>query len=135
MVGKEALKKIKERKKSGKQYSLRYPIQRGMLMDWEHLEHLWRGVFAQLNVAADAQPVLVTAQPTMPDVHREGIAEMFFELFGAQQLFIETPQMLSFMRGAEGEENGICCDLGAGCSFVTPIVKGKVQHKNMCVCE
>lgn len=130
IVGKDAIKRVRERKKAvaaGKTYALRYPIQRGMVTDWEQVEHLYRFAFKSLDTEASKQPLLITAQPWMPDNHRDSVTEMVFELFQTKQFYMEYPGALSFYQTQE--DNGISVELGAGFSAVVPIVKGKPQYK------
>ena len=39
--------------------SLKYPIKRGVIHDWEGMEHLWQHTFSELDANPEEHPVLL----------------------------------------------------------------------------
>ena len=62
--------------------SLRYPIEHGIVTNWDDMENIWHYTFSQLRVTPEEHPVLLTEAPLNPKVNREKMtqvsrAEMF----------------------------------------------------------
>jgi actin, other eukaryote len=49
-----------------------YPIEQGIVRDWDHMEKIWNHTFyVELKVSPDEHPVLLTEGPCNPKVNRE----------------------------------------------------------------
>ena len=49
--------------------NLKYPIERGIVTDWDDMEEIWRYTYdKELRVAPEEQPVLHTEAPLIPKV-------------------------------------------------------------------
>ena len=57
--------------------SLRYPIERGIVTNWEDMEKIWHHVFDnELRVDPEKQPVLMTEPALNPKANREMMAQV-----------------------------------------------------------
>ena len=62
--------------------SLKYPIEQGIITNWDDMEKLWRHTFHnELHVDPEEQPVLLIDAPLSPKVNQEKITQIFFETF------------------------------------------------------
>ena len=66
---------------------LNYPIEHGVVKDWDEMEAIWRYIFEELKVNPKDHPVLLTEPPNNPISNRVRTAQMFFETFDVPQLF------------------------------------------------
>ena len=60
---------------------LSYPMDHGVVQNWEDMEAIWRHVFEELKVNPREHPVLLTEPPNNPIGNRIRTAQMFFENF------------------------------------------------------
>lgn len=127
LVGDQALKKVR---RSGKKdstgiFSLRYPIQRGLIMDWEQVEAILSFAFESIDVKDPSMyPVLIAVPgPFMPNDHIESIAELLFEVFKVKHVYFELPSVLNFR--SQKTSTGLAVESGSALTYVTPIVDGK----------
>lgn len=68
---------------------LEYPIEHGIVNNWEDMEAIWAHIFDELKVSAKEHPVLLTEPPLNPFKNRERTADIFFEKFGAPKIFFQ----------------------------------------------
>ncbi|CAG8676333.1 6071_t:CDS:2, partial [Cetraspora pellucida] len=106
-----------------------FPIQRGVIVNWEELEAIWRHVILkELNIkrARNECPVLITVPNSWTKEHFERIAHIFFETFNAPGLYIAN-QALMTLYGI-GCLSGLVIDVGYGKTEITPILDCSIQH-------
>ncbi|EFC39465.1 hypothetical protein NAEGRDRAFT_72694 [Naegleria gruberi] len=113
LVGDEA--KIDSRKN----VMVRYPIEHGVVTNWEGMEQIWRHVFSQLQVDCENHPVLLTQPPCNPKQNREKMTEIMFETFRIPSMYVSIPAVLSLF--ATGRTTGIVLDSGDGATNIVPI--------------
>lgn len=102
---------------------LRYPMEHGIVTNWEDMETLWNHTYSELKVKAPEQhPVLLTEPPLNPRKNREKAAEIFFESINAPSLFVCMQAVLSLY--ASGRTTGVVLDSGDGVTHVVPIYEG-----------
>jgi len=77
--------------------SLRYPMEHGVVTDWNDMERIWSYVYSkdQLATFSEEHPVLLTEAPLNPRKNREKAAEIFFETFNVPALFVSMQAVLS----------------------------------------
>ena len=77
--------------------SLRYPMEHGIVTDWNDMERIWSYVYSkdQLATFCEEHPVLLTEAPLNPRKNREKAAEIFFESFNVPALFVSMQAVLS----------------------------------------
>ncbi|MHA1595984.1 MAG: actin, cytoplasmic 2 [Candidatus Baldrarchaeia archaeon] len=100
-----------------------YPIEHGVIKDWDAMEKIWHYTFYnELRVNPSEHPVLLTEAPLNPDKNREKLAEIMFETFNVPALWISVQAILSLY--ASGRTTGVVVDSGDGVTHVVPIYEG-----------
>ncbi|XP_062148660.1 actin-100-like [Alnus glutinosa] len=103
--------------------SLSYPIEHGIVRNWEAMERLWEHTFdKELRVNIEEHPVLLTEAPLNPKTNREKMVEIMFEGFEIPATYIAIQAVLSLY--ASGRTTGIVMDSGEGVTHVVPIYEG-----------
>ncbi|BES99278.1 unnamed protein product [Nesidiocoris tenuis] len=104
--------------------SLRYPMEHGIVTDWNDMERIWQYVYGndQLQTFAEEHPVLLTEAPLNPKKNREKAAEIFFETFNVPALYVSMQAVLSLY--ATGRTTGVVLDSGDGVTHAVPIYEG-----------
>jgi actin-related protein len=102
---------------------LKYPIEHGIVTNWESMEQIWHHTFYnELRVAPEEHPVLLTEAPMNPKANREKMIQIMFENFHTPAWFLQIQAVLSLY--ASGRTTGIVFDCGDGVSHVVPIYEG-----------
>ena len=84
---------------------LSYPIEHGIVRDWEDMERLWEHTFdKELRVNIEEHPVLLTEAPLNPRTNREKMVEIMFEDFDIPATYIAIQAVLSLY--ASGRTTG-----------------------------
>jgi len=102
--------------------TLRYPIERGIVTNWDDMEKIWHHLYNELHVASERLPVLLTDAPLNPKVNREKMAQIMFETFNCPAFYVEAQAVLSLY--ASARITGIVLHSGDGVSYTVPIFEG-----------
>jgi len=103
--------------------SLKYPVERGMVTDWDDMEKvLHHAFYNELKVAPDCYSILMGETPLNPKVNREKMMQIMIETFNTEALYFSTQAALSLY--AAGRVTGIVLDSGDGVTHVVPIYQG-----------
>ena len=102
---------------------LNYPIEHGVVNNWDDMEKIWGHVFTnELRVAPEEHNVMLTEAPKNPKWNREKMAQIMFETFAVPGLYIAIPGVLSIY--SAGKFTGIVVDSGEGVTQFVPIFEG-----------
>ncbi|CAE7327031.1 ACT3 [Symbiodinium necroappetens] len=100
-----------------------YPVEHGIVQDWEDMELIWRHTFFnELRVQPTEQAVLLAEAAPNPKANRERMTQIMFEVFYVPALYITTQAVLAMY--SSGRTTGIVCDSGDGVTHVVPVYEG-----------
>jgi len=116
MVGDEA-QKVRQ------MLDIKYPLENGMVRNWEDMEHLWNYTFHEkLKVNTNECKIMLTEPPMNPKKNREQMVQFMFEKYGFQGVYIAIQAVLVLY--AQGLLTGVVVDSGDGVTHVVPVYEG-----------
>ncbi|CAG9323059.1 unnamed protein product [Blepharisma stoltei] len=105
--------------------SLKSPIKRGIITDWDDMEKIWHHTFYnELRVAPDLHPLLMTEIALNPQNVREKITQIIFEVFSIPAFYLASQPALSLY--SSGKITGLVVDSGDSITSAVPIYEGYV---------
>ncbi|EGC37174.1 hypothetical protein DICPUDRAFT_87084 [Dictyostelium purpureum] len=98
------------------------PIKGGKVINWDAMERVWGYTFNELHVNSSQCNVHLTEMPFSPNIDREKKAEIMFEKFDVQNMYISLDAALSLF--SIGKNTGLVVDSGYEVTNITPIFQG-----------
>ncbi|KAG0005202.1 Actin-1 [Entomortierella chlamydospora] len=115
-VGDEAISKSTD-------LELKYPINRGIVQNWDDMQSLWYHTFYnELCVAPEEHSVLLSEPPLNPKASREKTTQIMFEVFNTPAMYVSIQAVLSLH--SAGLTTGIVLDSGDGVTHAVPVFEG-----------
>lgn len=76
--------------------TLRYPINRGIVTNWEDMQKIWHHTFYnELRVVPEEYPILLTEPPLNPTTQRKVMTQIMFEVFNSPAMYVANQAALS----------------------------------------
>jgi len=107
---------------------IKYPVENGIVRNWEDMEHLWNYTFYEkMQIRPNDFKILLTEPPQNPVKNREKLIEKMFETYQFAAANVSVQAMLTLY--AQGLLTGVVVDTGDGVTHVVPVYDGFVpQH-------
>lgn len=111
--------------------SLKYPIENGIITNWDDMEVIWQHIFYdELHAPPEKHPVLLTEAPLNPKANREKMTQIMFEKFNTPAIYIANQAVLALL--STRCMTGIVLNSGFGISHSVPIYQGHaIPYANM----
>jgi actin-related protein len=114
--------------------NLSYPIESGIVTNWDDMEKVWAYCFSnELRVDPSEHKVFLTEAPMNPKVNREKMTSLMFETFNVQGLYVAIQAVMSLY--SNGRTTGCVVDSGDGVTHTVPVFEGysvpHAVHKNL----
>ena len=102
---------------------LKYPIEHGIVTNWDDMEKIWHHTFYnELHVAPEEHPVLLTEAPLNPRANRERMTQIMFETFASPAVCVMLRPVLALL--ASGRTTGCVLHSGVGTTHAVPVFEG-----------
>lgn len=102
---------------------LRYPVQRGLTVNWDDFKRmLLHAFYKELRCAPEEHSVLITEFPLSPKADREKLTQLLFDTFGVPSICIARNAVLSLV--ASGRKTGVVLHIEGGVSHAVPVYEG-----------
>src|SRR5277367_1634755 len=103
-----------------------YPMENGIIRNWEDMGHLWDKCFEKLGVDTRGRKVLLTEPPMNPLANREKMCQVMFERYGFDGVYVAIQAVLSLY--AQGFASGVVVDSGDGVTHIVPVYESTVLN-------
>ncbi|KAL0476556.1 actin-related protein [Acrasis kona] len=99
-----------------------YPLTNGIITNWEDMIHLYDYTWDRLKVNPKECQIMLTEAPMNPVSNRQKMAEVMFEKYGFNGMYISIQAVLTLY--AQGLLTGVVVDSGDGVTHVVPVYDG-----------
>jgi len=103
--------------------TLQYPVDHGMIVDFNNMEAIWQHTFMnEMRIDPTEHPILLVEPVQTPAENSERCAEIMFEKFQFPGFYVSSQTALAMY--SAGKTTGIVLDCGDGVCHCVPIVNG-----------
>jgi len=100
-----------------------YPVENGIVKDWEGMKHLWDYTFFErMKIEPKDHKILLTEPPMNPKRNQELMLQNMFETYGFEAAKVNIQAMLVLY--AQGLLTGVVVDSGDGVTHIVPVWEG-----------
>jgi len=100
-----------------------YPVENGIVKDWEGMKYLWDYTFSErMNIKPADHKILLTEPPMNPKQNQEKMLQHMFEMYGFNGAKVNIQAMLVLY--AQGLLTGVVVDSGDGVTHIVPVWEG-----------
>jgi len=100
-----------------------YPLENGIVRNWEDIEHVWDYTFNEkLRIDPSQCKLLLTEPPMNPKANREKLVQIMFEKYGFMSVYVAIQAVLTLY--AQGLLTGVVVDSGDGVTHIVPVYEG-----------
>lgn len=104
-----------------------YPMENGIIRNWEDMEHLWDYAFYErLQEDTTGKKILLTEPPMNPLKNRERMCEVMFEKYNFGGVYVAIQAVLALY--AQGLSSGVVVDSGDGVTHIVPVYESVVLN-------
>lgn len=104
-----------------------YPMENGIIKNWEDMEHLWDySFYERLKLPTEGQKVLLTEPPMNPLKNREEMCRIMFEKYQFDGVYVAIQAVLALY--AQGLSSGVVVDSGDGVTHIVPVYDSMVLN-------
>lgn len=103
--------------------TIKQPIQRRRVVDWESMEMLWNyTLYTELKIPPEDHAILLSEPPRNTKEARKKVISIMFDYFNVPCLYLSNQGVLSLC--ASGRTTGLVVDSGEGATHTVPIHEG-----------
>ncbi|KAI9092697.1 actin family [Phlyctochytrium arcticum] len=100
-----------------------YPMENGIVRNWDDMLHLWNYTFDKIGVEDYGSKKILLTEPAMnPRKNREKMCEVMFENYGFGHCYVAVQAVLTLY--AQGMQTGVVIDSGDGVTHIVPVYEG-----------
>lgn len=104
-----------------------YPMENGIIRNWEDMEHLWDYAFYErLQEDTTGKKILLTEPPMNPLKNREKMCDVMFEKYNFGGVYVAIQAVLALY--AQGLSSGVVVDSGDGVTHIVPVYESVVLN-------
>ncbi|KAJ5074659.1 actin-10-related [Anaeramoeba ignava] len=107
--------------------NLKYPIEKGIITNWDDMEKIWHHSFYnELRVAPEEHPLLFADFCLNTKENQEKITQIMFETFNVPALYLEKAEIFSLLDS--GKTSGLILQSGNDSTYCVSIFEGEILN-------